>query len=101
MWNSTARPPASNCEYTFGLFATRSPNRPNPGGIAIIKLEKVENGILDVSEVDTYDGTPVPDIKLYLPSIDGVKSTRNESTEKELEIYKDNFINDSQSVNME
>lgn len=83
-WSHTARPPASNPEYTFGLFATRSPNRPNPIGLATIKLEKVENGILYVSGVDAFEGTPVLDIKPYLPSIDGVKSTKNESIEKEL-----------------
>jgi tRNA-Thr(GGU) m(6)t(6)A37 methyltransferase TsaA len=86
-WNSTVRPPASNPEYTFGLFATRSPNRPNPVGIATIKLEKAENGILYVSGVDAFDGTPVLDIKPYLPSIDGVKSTRNELIEKKLGLY--------------
>jgi len=83
-WSPTARPPASNPGYTFGLFATRSPNRPNPIGLATIKLEAVEKGILYVSGIDAYDGTPVLDIKPYLPSIDGVKSTKNESIEKEL-----------------
>jgi tRNA-Thr(GGU) m(6)t(6)A37 methyltransferase TsaA len=82
--NQTARPPASNPEYTFGLVATRSPNRPNPIGLATIKLEKIENGILYVSGADAFDGTPVLDIKPYLPSIDGVKSSKNELIEKEL-----------------
>ena len=83
-WRDTARPPKSNNEYTFGLFATRSPNRPNPVGIATVKLEKIENGILFVSGIDAYDGTPVIDIKPFLPSIDAVKSKRNEEAEKEL-----------------
>jgi len=83
-WNHIARPPASNPKYTFGLFATRSPHRPNPIGLATIKLENVETGILYVSRVDAFDGTPVLDIKPYLPSIDGVKSTKNELIEKEL-----------------
>jgi tRNA-Thr(GGU) m(6)t(6)A37 methyltransferase TsaA len=90
-WHHTAKPPASNPEYTFGLFATRSPNRPNPIGIATVKLEKVENGILYVSGVDAFEGTPVLDIKPYLPSIDGVKSIRNELIEKELGLKGDNF----------
>lgn len=83
-WKDIVKPPSSNPELTFGLFATRSPNRPNSIGIATIKLEKVENGILYVSGVDAFDGTPVLDIKPYLPSIDGVKSIKNESIEKEL-----------------
>ena len=83
-WKDIVKPPGSNREITFGLFATRSPNRPNPIGIATIKLEKVENGLLHVSGIDAFEGTPVLDIKPYLPSIDGVKSIVNEQVEKEL-----------------
>ncbi|HOW41400.1 MAG TPA: tRNA (N6-threonylcarbamoyladenosine(37)-N6)-methyltransferase TrmO [Bacteroidales bacterium] len=83
-WNDIVKPPESDPEISFGLFATRSPNRPNPVGIATIKLEKIENGILHVSGIDTFDGTPVLDIKPYLPSIDGIKSIKNESIEKKL-----------------
>lgn len=83
-WKETVKPPASNPELTFGLFATRSPNRPNSIGISTIKLEKIKNGILYVSGIDAYDGTPVLDIKPYLPSIDCVKSIKNESLEKVL-----------------
>lgn len=83
-WKESARPPSSNPDMAFGLFATRSPNRPNPIGIGTIKLEKVEDGILFVSGIDAFDGTPVLDIKPYLPTIDGIKSSRNKSTEKEL-----------------
>ena len=86
-WNHTAKPPASNPDYTFGLFATRSPNRPNPIGLATVKLEKVEDGILYVSGVDAFDGTPVLDIKPYLPSVDCLKSIQNEMMEKELGLH--------------
>jgi len=86
-WNHTAKPPASNPDYKFGLFATRSPNRPNPIGLATVKLEKVENGMLYVSGVDAFEGTPVLDIKPYLPSVDGVKSIQNEMIEKELGLH--------------
>ena len=94
-WNDTAKPPASNPGYTFGLFATRSPNRPNPIGIATVKLEKIENGILYVSGVDAFEGTPVLDIKPYLPSIDGVKSIKNELIEKDLGLHGENSVDDS------
>lgn len=83
-WKETVNPPASNPDYSFGLFATRSPNRPNPVGIATIKLEKIENNILYVSGVDAFDGTAVIDIKPFLPSVDCVNSERNEKIEKEL-----------------
>lgn len=87
-WNLTERPPASNPDYIFGLFATRSPNRPNPIGIATVKLERNENGILFVSGIDAYDRTPVLDIKPYVPSVDGIKSIKNELLEKELGINR-------------
>ncbi len=83
-WNLIVKPPASDPDLTFGLFATRSPNRPNPIGIATVRLDKVGNGILHVSGIDAFDGTPVLDIKPYLPSIDCVKSSINEQTEKKL-----------------
>jgi len=85
-WNNTATPPGSNPGIDFGLFSTRSPDRPNPIGIAVVKLERIENGILYISGIDAFDGTPVLDIKPYLPSIDCVRSERNELLEKELGI---------------
>jgi len=67
-WHTPVRPPRSS--RSFGLFATRSPNRPNPVGLSVIKLEKVEGNILLVSGIDAFDKTPVLDIKPWLPSID-------------------------------
>ncbi len=67
-WHTPVRPPAS--KRSFGLFATRSPNRPNPIGIAVIKLNRMEGMILHVSGIDAFDGTPVLDIKPWIPSID-------------------------------
>jgi len=83
-WNLIVRPPSSDPELTFGVFSTRSPNRPNPIGIATVRLDKVEDGILHVSGIDAFDGTPVLDIKPYLPSTDCVKSSVNEQAEKKL-----------------
>lgn len=94
-WESTVNPPASTHEHDFGLFATRSPKRPNPIGFSIIKLEKIKNGILYVSGVDAFNETPVLDIKPYLPSVDCVKSVQNELIEKELGHHDENFIKDS------
>jgi len=64
-------------------------------GLSIVKLEKIENGVLYVSGVDAFDGTPVLDIKPYLPSINCVKSVQNELIEKELGHHDEIFINDS------
>ena len=56
----------------MGVFATRSPFRPNPVGLSVVKLERVEKGELIVSGVDLLDGTPIYDIKPYLPFADSI-----------------------------
>jgi formylmethanofuran dehydrogenase subunit E len=53
-----------------GTFATRSPNRPNPIGLSVVKLTKIKGCQLYVQGVDCLDGTPVIDIKPYNPDID-------------------------------
>jgi tRNA-Thr(GGU) m(6)t(6)A37 methyltransferase TsaA len=50
-----------------GIFATRSPHRPNPIGVTVVKLEGREGNILKVSGLDMFEGTPVLDIKPYTP----------------------------------
>jgi len=67
-WYSPVSPPGS--KKPFGLFATRSPNRPNPIGLSVIKLDRIEKNKLYVSGIDAFDGTPVLDIKPWIPSID-------------------------------
>ena len=67
-WHTPVRPPRSS--RPFGLFATRSPNRPNPVGLSVIKLEKVEGNILHVRGIDAFDKTSILDIKPWIPSID-------------------------------
>ena len=53
-----------------GVFATRAPKRPNPIGLSIVKLLGVEQNILHVENVDILDGTPLLDIKPYVPEFD-------------------------------
>jgi len=53
-----------------GLFATRHPCRPNPIGLSVVKLLARHKNILDVEEVDMLDGTPLLDIKPYVPDFD-------------------------------
>ncbi|MCD6246414.1 tRNA (N6-threonylcarbamoyladenosine(37)-N6)-methyltransferase TrmO [candidate division WOR-3 bacterium] len=57
-------------EENHGVFATRAPGRPNPIGISIVKLIKVEKNILIVENFDILDGTPLLDIKNYVPEFD-------------------------------
>ncbi len=54
-----------------GLFATRAPKRPNPIGLSVVRLDKVEGGVLYIRNVDILDGTPLLDIKPYVPDFDG------------------------------
>jgi tRNA-Thr(GGU) m(6)t(6)A37 methyltransferase TsaA len=54
-----------------GIFAIRSPHRPNHIGLSVVKLEKIEGNKLHFSEVDVLDGTPVLDIKPYIKHFDG------------------------------
>jgi tRNA-Thr(GGU) m(6)t(6)A37 methyltransferase TsaA len=55
---------------THGVFATRAPRRPNPIGLSIVRLMRVAGATLHIEEVDLVDGTPVLDIKPYVPQLD-------------------------------
>ncbi len=53
-----------------GVFATRAPSRPNPIGISVVRLLRIEGNLLYVSDLDIVDGTPLLDIKPYVPHFD-------------------------------
>ncbi|MFI5359719.1 MAG: tRNA (N6-threonylcarbamoyladenosine(37)-N6)-methyltransferase TrmO [Halanaerobiales bacterium] len=53
-----------------GIFAVRAPSRPNPIGLSIVRLLKIEENILHVADLDILDGTPLLDIKPYVPEFD-------------------------------
>ena len=53
-----------------GVFATRSPKRPNPIGLSVVRLVRAERSTLHIEDVDVLDGTPLLDIKPYLPDFD-------------------------------
>lgn len=69
-WSPKVLPPRS--EVKRGVFATRSPHRPNPIGISVVRLDRVEGLVLHVCDVDLVDGTPVLDLKPYVPYADAV-----------------------------
>jgi len=74
-WSPTVRPPRLGGNTRLGVFATRSPFRPNPIGLSCVKLEGVEvtadqGTVLHVSGADLMDGTPIFDIKPYVPYAD-------------------------------
>lgn len=66
----TVRPPRLGGNKRVGVFASRSPYRPNSLGLSCVKLEMVENGSLIVSGVDLLNDTPIYDIKPYIPYSD-------------------------------
>ncbi len=59
-----------------GLFATRSPNRPNPVGKATVRLLQRQGNVLKVQGLDAIDGTPVIDIKPYIPGYDSATNAK-------------------------
>ena len=63
-------------ENLRGLFSTRAPSRPNPIGLSIVRLTKIEDNILYIQDVDIIDGTPVLDIKPYVPKFDQRENTK-------------------------
>lgn len=59
-----------------GLFATRAPKRPNPIGLSVVELDRIEGSMLHVRNVDILDGTPLLDIKPYVPEFDAQTEVR-------------------------
>ncbi|MGP3667200.1 MAG: tRNA (N6-threonylcarbamoyladenosine(37)-N6)-methyltransferase TrmO [Candidatus Bathyarchaeota archaeon] len=60
-----------------GVFATRSPNRPNPIGFSVVELVEKKGNILRVKRLDAIDGTPVLDVKPYLPMFDQAENVKS------------------------
>lgn len=97
-WSPTVRPPRLGGNKRMGVFATRSPFRPNPIGLTSVKLLRVEESkdeglVLVVSGADLLDGTPIYDIKPYLSFSDSHSDARNgfaEATQNyRLEVHVD------------
>jgi tRNA-Thr(GGU) m(6)t(6)A37 methyltransferase TsaA len=65
-----------------GLFATRAPKRPNPIGLSIVRLDRIASGVLHIRNVDILDGTPLFDIKPYVPAFDAQTEVRSGWMEK-------------------
>ena len=73
-----ANPPRGKGDEASGVFACRSPFRPNPIGLSIVEVDGVdiEDGVVQLDQIDANDSTPVLDIKPYLPSSDKVDRSR-------------------------
>lgn len=92
-WSPTVRPPRLGGNRRIGVFATRSPYRPNPLGLSAVKLEKIvydkrDGPMLFVSGVDMADGTPIFDIKPYLAFADAYSGASGGFAD---EVYSENL----------
>lgn len=67
-YSLSVTPPWS--DRTVGLFATRAPRRPNPIGLSVVRITGIEDGRVDISAIDAFDGTPVLDLKPYVDGLD-------------------------------
>lgn len=76
-FSPTVRPPRLGGNVRKGVFATRSPFRPNPLGLSAVKLVSVERGVIIVSGADMMNDTPIYDIKPYLPYADSIPHASN------------------------
>lgn len=79
-WTPKVRPPRLGGNTSIGVFASRSPYRPNPVGLSVVEFVGIrkENNklLLDINGADLVDGTPVIDIKPYIPYTDSIKNAR-------------------------
>jgi tRNA-Thr(GGU) m(6)t(6)A37 methyltransferase TsaA len=63
-------------DHLHGVFATRAPARPNRIGFSVVRLQRIENNILHILDLDVIEGTPVLDIKPYIPAFDCVQASK-------------------------
>ncbi len=97
-FSPTIRPPKLGGNTRVGVFASRSPNRPNPLGLSALKIEKINNDGPDkptiiVSGADLLDGTPIYDIKPYLPAFDAILDAKEGYTAMTKKKHLDVIIN--------
>jgi tRNA-Thr(GGU) m(6)t(6)A37 methyltransferase TsaA len=75
-YHAKVHPPRLGGE-PIGVFATRSPHRPNNIGLSLVKIEKIEGDSIYISGVDLVDGTPVLDIKPYIPEVEALPQAKS------------------------
>lgn len=89
-WSPTVRPPRLGGNKRMGVFATRSPFRPNPIGLSCVKLERIRRDkkygtVIEVSGADMLDNTPIIDIKPYLPFADSIPNAAGGFADEHME----------------
>ncbi len=95
-FSPTIRPPRLGGNKTIGVFASRSPNRPNPLGLSVVRIERIETHpkkgpVIHVLGADMLDNTPIYDIKPYIPIFDSLPEAKEgyakETKEKHLDVF--------------
>lgn len=89
------RPPRLGGNKKVGVFATRATHRPNPLGLSVVKLERIEGSVLHLSGIDLLDGTPVVDIKPYIPYADALPDAHNDFAAEEPTLIPVSFTSDA------
>lgn len=87
-WKPLTNPPYSDGKGKKGVFATRSPYRPNPIGISCIRLDKIERNKIYISNSDLLNNTPIIDIKPYIPDYDSFPQAKRGWLE---DVKKENY----------
>ena len=86
----------------IGVFATRSPHRPNPIGLSLVKLERIQDGYIYISGIDIVDGTPVLDVKPYLSYVesipDAVSGWVQKKVDSDIQVYFPTKLEDKISI---
>ena len=94
-WKPLVRPPRLGGNKKTGVLATRSPFRPNPVGMSVVKLDKVSTNkqqiILYISGLDLLDGTPIFDIKPYIPYSDAITTAQSGYAQKPMDTLSVTF----------
>lgn len=99
-WKPKVKPPRLGGNKKMGVFATRSPVRPNPISLSVVKLESIDtsNGVLlNLSGIDLVDGTPVLDIKPYVPYVDSLTDASNQFADKSPSVLPVTFSSEAAS----
>lgn len=98
-WKPKVAPPVCGNKKRYGVFATRSPHRPNPIGLSCVTLLDVEKDKLHIGDHDLLDGTPVLDLKPYIPQVDsfpGAKAGWRDDVSPEIPVnFTENFLRKS------
>ena len=106
-WQPTVRPPRLGCNTAVGVWATRSPYRPNPIGLSCVEIEAISGNEILVKGADLMDGTPIYDIKPYIRYADShpeaVSGFASDAPERVLEVIipEDLPLNESQRKALE